>query len=89
MNTVAAPSTNRNRIAHYAYLGDVYGTAELLNGSGYLFRAEGERQATLVSYRDPELMLLGLCDLAEMQQDLDTLLGGAAMIACSRDEGVS
>jgi hypothetical protein len=37
-------------IRHYAYLGDVYGTAELLNGSGYLFRAEGERKAILVSY---------------------------------------
>jgi hypothetical protein len=39
-------------ITHYAYLGDVYGTAELLNGSGYLFRAEGERKATLVSYNN-------------------------------------
>ena len=25
-------------ITHYAYYGDLYGTAELLNGSGYLFR---------------------------------------------------
>jgi hypothetical protein len=66
---------------------EVYGTAELLNGSGYLFRAEGERQATLVSYKDPALTLLGLCDLAEMQADLDTLLGGPAMIACTREEG--
>ena len=32
-------------------------------------------------------MLLGLCDLAEMQHDLDTLLGGAALIACSRADG--
>ena len=39
-------------ITHYAYLGDVYGTAELLNGSGYLFRAEGERQATVVGHKD-------------------------------------
>jgi hypothetical protein len=80
------------KIVHYASLlingEDVYGTAELLNGSGYLFRAEGERQATLVSYKDPELTLLGLCALAEMQADLDTLLGGPAMIACSREEGV-
>ena len=46
----------------------LYGTAELLNGSGYLFRAEGERSATLVSYKDPELMLLGLVDLARCRQ---------------------
>ena len=71
-------------IQHYAYLGDVYGTAELLCGSGYLFRAEGVRQATLISDKDPELMLLGLVDLAEMQADLDTVLGGAAAIACRR-----
>ena len=38
-------------VQHYAYYGDLYGTAELLCGSGYLFRAEGERQATLVSYK--------------------------------------
>ena len=81
---MATVPQTRTTVQHYAYLGDVYGTAELLNGSGYLFRAEGERTATLVSYRDPELMLLGLCALAEMQADLDTLLGGAALIACSR-----
>lgn len=76
-------------VQHYAYYGDLYGTATLLNGSGYLFRAEGARQATLVSYKDPELMLLGLCDLSEMQADLDTLLGGAARIACARLQEVA
>jgi hypothetical protein len=90
MATVPDLSTARKPqgISHYAYYGELYGTAELINGSGYLFRAEGERQATLVSYKDPELTLLGLCDLAELQADLDTLLGGPALIACSRDEGV-
>jgi len=89
MATIPETTTTRKPqgITHYAYLGDVYGTAELLNGSGYLFRAEGERQATLVSYKDPKLTLLGLCDLAEMQADLDILLGGPALIACSREEG--
>jgi hypothetical protein len=72
------------RITHYAYYGDTYGTAELLNGSGYLFRADGERQATLVSYKDPELMLLGLVDLSEMQHDIDLAVGGFAAIACGR-----
>jgi hypothetical protein len=75
------------RTTHYAYLRDIYGTAEFLSGSGYLFRAEGERQATLVSYRDPALMLLGRLDVAQTQHELDTLLGGPALIACSREEG--
>jgi len=77
------------KITHYAYLGDLYGTAELLNGSGYLFREEGQRQATLVSYKDPELMLLGLVELSEMQHEVDVLVGGYAAVACSREEGRS
>ena len=74
-------------IQHYAYYGDLYGTAELRNGSGYLFREDGQRTATLVSYKDPELTLLGLVDVADMQHDVDMLLGGAAAIACGREEG--
>ena len=50
-------------------------------------KPQGERQATLVSYKDPELTLLGRCALAEMQADLDTLLGGPALLACTREEG--
>ena len=71
-------------VQHYAYLGDTYGIATLVNGSGYLFRAEGERQATLVSSRDPELMLLGVVDVADAQHDVDLLVGGFAAVACSR-----
>ena len=71
-------------VVHYAYLGDVYGTAELLNGTGYLFRADGARKATVVSYRDPDLALLGRCDLADMQQAADDARGGAAWIATHR-----
>ena len=77
------------KIQHYAYLGDLYGTAELLNGSGWLFRAEGERKATLVSYKDPELCLLGLCDVADMQHEVDMLVGGYAQVACSRAQEVA
>jgi hypothetical protein len=76
-------------IAHYAYYGDVYGTAELLNGSGYLFRAEGERKATLVSYKDANLMLYGLVFEADAQHDVDMLVGGYAAVACSREAGVN
>ena len=81
------PRTTQN-VTHYAYYGDLYGTAALLNGSGYLFRAEGERQATLVSYRDPELMLLGLVELSEMQHDVDMLVGGYAAVCTNREAGV-
>jgi hypothetical protein len=84
-----ATVTHRSRtVQHYAYYGDLYGTADLVNGTGYLFREEGQRQATLVSYKDPDLVLLGLVDVADMQHDVDMLVGGYAAIACSREEGV-
>jgi hypothetical protein len=65
-----------------------YGTAELLNGSGYLFRRDGERQAVLVSYRDPNLLLFGIVQLADQQYLDDEVRGGAAAIACSREQEV-
>jgi hypothetical protein len=74
-------------VTHYAYYGDIYGTAELLNGSGYLFRAEGERKATLVSYKDPELTLLGRCDLADTQRQADEDAGGLAALVCGYGQG--
>jgi hypothetical protein len=81
------------KTVHYAsYLvnnEEVFGTAELLNGSGYLFRKDGERQATLVSYKDVDLMLYGLVDVADGQHDVDLAVGGYAAVACSREEGVS
>ena len=49
----------------------------------YLFREEGQRTATLVSYKDLGFMLLGLVDVADMQSDIDLAVGGAAA-ACSR-----
>jgi hypothetical protein len=71
------------------YYGDLYGTAELLNGTGYLFREEGERTATVVSYKDPELMLLGLVDVSEMQHDIDLAVGGAVGVCLSRAQEVA
>jgi hypothetical protein len=81
------PARKVSHITHYAYLGDVYGTAELLNGSGYLFRAEGERKATLVSYKDPELTLLGRCDLADSQRAAEDASGGLAALVCGYGQG--
>lgn len=72
------------KTVHYAsYLvngEEVYGTAELLNGSGYLFRADGERTATLVSYKDADLLLLGLVDVADTQLAAD----GDRLVRCSQ-----
>ena len=81
MSTV--PRT-RTTIQHYAYYGELYGTATLLGGSGYLFRADGQRTATLVSYKDADLMLLGLVDVADGQFEVDLLVGGYASVACQR-----
>jgi hypothetical protein len=66
---------------------EIYGTATLVNGSGYLFRKDGERQAVLVSYKDSRLMLYGLADVADMQHDIDMAVGGYASVACLREEG--
>ena len=59
-----------------------YGTAELLNGSGWLFRKDGERKATVVSYKDVNLMLYGRCDLADAQWAADTSHGDLAVLGC-------
>jgi hypothetical protein len=79
------------RTVHYASLmvkdEELYGTAELVCGSGYLFRKDGELKATLVSYRDINLMLFGLVAVADAQADIDTLVGGAAAVACTREMG--
>jgi hypothetical protein len=74
-------------VTHYAYYGELYGTAELLNGSGYLFRKDGERKATLVSYKDPELTLLGRCDLANAKRAEEDTAGGLAALVCGYGKG--
>jgi hypothetical protein len=71
MATIAPIPTARKAITHYAQYVALEGTAELVNGSGFLFRREGERQATLVSYRDPALVLCGLVALADAQAAID------------------
>jgi hypothetical protein len=90
MATVTDITTARkHNVTRYAYLGDLYGTAELLNGTGYLFRAEGQRKATLVSYRDPELRLLGVVQDADAQYVADLAAGGAAAICTNRQMEVA
>ena len=62
---------------------------EFLNGSGYLFRQEGERQATLVSYKDVNLMLYGVCAVADAQYINDELQGGPVGVCVSREMGIN
>jgi hypothetical protein len=68
---------------------EVFGTAELLCGSGYIFRKDGERKATLVSYKDANLMLYGLVSLADGQYVDDEIRGGAVGVCLSRRQEVA
>ena len=81
------------RTVHYASYEingqELFGTAEFLNGSGYLFRQDGERQAILVSYRDVSLQLYGRCDLADAQYIEDEIHGGAVGVCLSRAQEVA
>lgn len=78
------------RYASYEINGiEIYGTAELLNGSGYLFRKDGERTATLVSYKDVNLMLYGVCALTDAQYIDDELQGGPVGVCLSRRQEVA
>ena len=77
-------------VAHYASLlvggEEVCGVATLIAG-GYSFRPEGSRAGRLVSSKDVNLMLYGLCDLADAQYIMDELAGGLVGVACGREEG--
>jgi hypothetical protein len=79
------------KIQHYASLlvgdAEVYGVATLVAG-GYTFRPDESREVRLVSYKDPNLMLFGLADVADMQHDIDMALGGFAAVACGREQEV-
>jgi hypothetical protein len=63
MATIARTPTPVKHYASYLVNGEeVYGVAQLVNGTGYLFTQDGQRTARLVSYTDPELILGGLVD---------------------------
>jgi len=74
----------RGPVKHYASLMvndvEVFGVATLVNGTGYLFVADGERKATLINYKDPNLMLFGRCDIADAQWTTDTSTGDLARL---------
>jgi hypothetical protein len=72
------------RTVHYASYEingiEACGTAELVNGSGYLFRKDGEHRATLVSYTDVNLLLFGRVDIADAKWAEDTSTGDLARL---------
>jgi hypothetical protein len=80
-NTVSHKPQGFPHPGHYASLGEMYGTDERLNGSGCFFRAKGERKATLVSSKDPTLLLPGRCDLADAQRAADEAASGFPALA--------
>lgn len=65
------PFPAARKLVHYAVYRDVEGTAELVNGSGYLFRPDDTRKAVLVHYTDPALVLAGRQDIADGQRLVD------------------
>lgn len=72
---------DKGKVRHYAYYGDVYGIARLVGG-GYYFTPEvGESR--LVSYKDPNLMLLGHVATADQQWAIDQAAGGL-VATCSQ-----
>jgi len=79
-------------VTHYASLlvdgEEVYGVATLIAG-GYSFRPEGSRAVRLVSSKDVNLMLYGLCDLADAQYIADELRGGPVGVCLSRLQEVA
>jgi hypothetical protein len=74
-----ATVTRTTKIVHYASFmldgNEVYGTAERTTG-GYIFRPETGHKAVLVDYRNVELYLFGVVDLAHTQWAIDEANGG-------------
>jgi hypothetical protein len=72
---MAQATRTNSKTQHYAYHGNDYGIATLVSG-GYTFRPEGAASVRLVSYKDPELMLLGHVSTADRQWAIDQANGG-------------
>jgi hypothetical protein len=89
MATVPRITTPIQHYASYVIAGEeVYGVATLIAG-GYSFRPDDSREVRLVSYKDGDLLLYGRCDLADGQYLADELAGGAAALACTRQQEVA
>src|ERR1043166_2369605 len=82
MATVHDVTMTRKAVTRYAQYNGIEGTAELVCGSGYLFRRDGERQALLIHHTDPDLYLFGIVALVDAQRAKEDAAGGlVAMLA--------
>ena len=72
MSTIHEATTGSK--IYYASLGEIEGTATAMAG-GYLFRAEASTnlraETRMVDHGNPDLILYGLCALADYQRELD------------------
>ena len=85
--TPIPPSRKTSHVTHYAYLGDCTAPPNCSTAPAISSAATGERKATLVSYRDPSLTLLGRVDLADAQRAADDAAGGLAALVCGYGKG--
>jgi hypothetical protein len=80
------PARRNTPVTRYALLTvgtmEIEGTAQLVNGTGYLFRKDGERRAILVAWNDPNLLLFGLVEAVAAQRAADDAAGGLAALVC-------
>lgn len=84
MSTVSPSLPPRNR-TYYAHLAGVPGF--LLQRAGAVCFLDPATGTLQVLADCTGLLVLGECTLADAQQLQDLLAGGAARIACTRDEG--
>jgi hypothetical protein len=70
-------------VEHYAIMDGAEAHAVQTAG-GWRVQLEGQTSWVLVSTGNPNLVLLGRCDLAEAQRAADEFAGGFAAIVCGR-----
>jgi hypothetical protein len=85
MSTVAAQTTNRKPKAFYCHLYDVSGALTQVDGTMYFVTDDDvvEIEPAMLNF----LTVLGEMVVSEAQRIADVMHGGAAAIACSREEG--
>jgi hypothetical protein len=78
-------SLDKAPIRHYAQYTDQAAIATLVPG-GYMLRLEdGTRK--LAAHNDPQLILLGRCDIADAKRAEEEAAGGLAAIICGYGAG--
>jgi hypothetical protein len=90
MQTIANPTTSRKPAqAFYAHLYDQAGALTKVNGTIYFLSSETGDITEIEPEHCTFLTVLGEIGLADTQQIMDQLHGGAARIACSRLQEVA